>query len=94
MSSDPVETKVFDPADGFAPLTDVNEVTDPTVFKLGDRWCMCVATEVANRPGIQLATALLPEAAPLSSSGWRLIAEPHDDRRSPCCRKNAAGHGT
>jgi hypothetical protein len=81
MRSDPAETKVFDPADGFAPLTDVREVTDPTVFKRSDRWCMCVATEVANRPGIQLATASLPEAAPLSSSGWRLTAERHDATR-------------
>jgi hypothetical protein len=81
MRSDPAEIKVFDPADGFAPLTDVNEVTDPSVFKLGDRWWMCVAAEVANRPGIQLATASLPEAAPLSPSGWTLTAERPDSRR-------------
>ena len=81
MPSGPAETKTFDPADGFAPLTDVKEVTDPTVFKLGDRWCMCVATEVANRPGIQLATASLPERAPLSSSGWKLTAEGHNATR-------------
>jgi len=81
MHSDHAETKVFDPADGFAPLTDVREATDPTVFQRGDRWWMCVATEVANRPGIQLATASLPEAAPLSPSGWRLTAERDDITR-------------
>ena len=56
-----METKVFDPADGFAPLTDVGEATDPTVFRRGDRWWMSVATQVANRPGVQLATASLPD---------------------------------
>jgi hypothetical protein len=60
---DPVETKVFDPADGFAPLTDVIEVTDPAIFRRGDRWWMCVGTQVALRPGIQLAMASLTEGS-------------------------------
>jgi len=75
---DLLETKVFDPADGFAPLTDVIEVTDPSLFKRGDRWSMCVGTQVANRPGIQLAIASLPQGAPVSPSGWTLPAESHD----------------
>jgi hypothetical protein len=79
--SDPIETKVFDPADGFAPLTDVVEATDPTVFRRGDRWWMAVATQVANRPGVQLATASLPEGAPLSAPGWRLPSDSRDPTR-------------
>jgi hypothetical protein len=78
MLIDSIETKVFDPAGGFAPLTDVVEATDPTVFRRGDRWWMAVATQVANRPGVQLATASLPESAPLSASGWRLQADDRD----------------
>jgi hypothetical protein len=81
MDANPIDTKVFDPADGFAPLTDVIEVTDPTAFERADRWWMCVATEVANRPGIQLATASLPAGAPLSSSGWTLAAQRDDAAR-------------
>ena len=75
------ETKIFDPADRFAPLRDPAEVTDPTIFKRGDRWWMGVATEVANRPGIQLATATLPAGAPLSASGWTLTSDPTDPTR-------------
>src|SRR6476659_6763975 len=77
----PKETKVFDPADGFAPLTDPVEVTDPTIVKRGNRWWMYVATEVDGRPGIQLASAALPEAAPLSATGWRLTPDPGDPQK-------------
>lgn len=75
------DTCVFDPARGFAPLTDPIEVTDPSVFRRGRRWWMCVATEVAHRPGIQLATASLPDGAPLSAEGWVLTPDPGDAHR-------------
>jgi len=77
----PTETRVFDPALGFAPLEDPVEVTDPTIFQRGDRWWMCVASEVANRPGIQLATASLPAGAPLSATGWTLTPDARDRTR-------------
>jgi hypothetical protein len=75
------ETCVFNPADGFAPLTDPCEVTDPTVFMRDGRWWMCVATEVAGRPGIQLGTASLAPGAPLSATGWALTPDPGDPHR-------------
>jgi hypothetical protein len=75
------ETKVFDPAGGFAPLTDPVEVTDPTLVKRGNRWWMYVATEVADRPGIQLASASLPDGAPLSATGWTLMPDRNDPRK-------------
>ena len=34
------ETKIFDPADGFAPLTDALVLTDSSVVKRGNRWWM------------------------------------------------------
>jgi len=75
------ESKIFDPADGFAPLVDPVEVTDPTIFHRGSRWWMCVATEVADRPGIQRATASLADGAPLAATGWRLRADGTDPPR-------------
>jgi hypothetical protein len=79
--SAPIETRIFDPASGFAPVRDVTEVTDPAIFRRGNRWWMCVATDVGGRPGIQLATASLPHGAPLSAQGWTLTADPTDAHR-------------
>jgi hypothetical protein len=75
------ETCIFTPANGFAPLTDVVEVTDPTVFKRDDRWWMCVGTEVRGREAIQLGTASLPPGAPLSATGWTLTADAREPHR-------------
>jgi hypothetical protein len=75
------ETCVFDPAAGFLPLRDPVEVTDPAIFTRDGRWWMCVASEVAGRPGIQLATASLPHGTPLSAAGWRLTADAADSSR-------------
>ena len=76
------ETKIFDPRDGFAPLTDPVVVTDSSVVKRGDRWWMYLAGRVANREGIQLLSASLPQAAPLSASGWTLTPDPHDPTKA------------
>src|SRR5262245_24118347 len=37
------ETKIFDPADGFAPITDTYILTDSSVLKRGNRWWMYLA---------------------------------------------------
>jgi hypothetical protein len=34
------ESKIFDPADGFAPLTDPLSITDCTIARRGNRWWM------------------------------------------------------
>ncbi len=72
------ETKIFDPADGFAPLTDAGEMTDCTVVKRGNRWWMYLAGEGGSETGLHLFSASLPEGAPLSSSGWMLTPDPND----------------
>lgn len=72
------ETKIFDPADGFGPFTNVVEITDATVVKRGNRWWMYVAGAIAGLPAIQLSSASLPEGAPLAPSGWTLTADPND----------------
>jgi hypothetical protein len=73
-----VETKIFDPADGFAPLTDPYVVTDSSVVKRGDTWWMYLAGKIGGREGIQLFSAALPKGAPLATTGWKLIPETED----------------
>ena len=72
------ETKIFDPADGFAPLTDIYVATDSTVVKRDDTWWMYLAGKVNGREGIQLFSASLPQGAPLAATGWRLIPDSED----------------
>lgn len=72
------ETKIFDPADGFAPLVGIEEMTDATVVKRGNRWWMYLAGGIHDKPAIQFASASLPEGAPLSASGWKLTVDPKD----------------
>ena len=38
-----METKIFDPADGFGAITDLSEITDATLVKRDDRWWMFAA---------------------------------------------------
>jgi hypothetical protein len=75
------ETKVFDPADGFAPLTNVVELTDSTLARRGNRWWMYLAGEAIGHEGIRLFSASLPEGAPLAATGWRVTAEPDDPHK-------------
>ena len=75
------ETKIFDPADGFAPLADVVVATDSTVVKRGDQWWMYLGGKVLNREGIQLFSASLPPGAPLAAAGWQLTPDPDDPTR-------------
>ena len=75
------ETKIFDPADGFAPLTNALEITDSTVAKRGDRWWIYVAGEAAGHEGVQLFSASLPAGAPLASQGWTLTPDRNDSTR-------------
>ena len=60
------ETKIFDPADGFAPITDVFILTDATVTKRDNRWWMYLAGRAQNRESIELFSASLPQGTPLA----------------------------
>jgi hypothetical protein len=75
------ETKIFDPADGFAPLTDAVILTDASVVKRGNRWWMYLAGRALNRTSIELFSASLPEGAPLSATGWKLTSQSGDHTR-------------
>jgi len=75
------ETKIFDPADGFAPFTDVAEITDATIAKRGNRWWMFVACQVAGKEGIQIGSAALPEGTPLGTAGWKPTPDPKEPTR-------------
>ena len=79
------ERKVFDPTDGFAPLTNVGELTDGTLAKRGDHhdgeWWMFLAGEAGGCESIELFSASLPPGAPLSATGWRLTPSPDDPQK-------------
>jgi hypothetical protein len=72
------ETKIFDPADGFSPLTDVTEVTDASVIERDGRWCMYLAGQALGRGSIELFGASLPPGAPLAATGWTLTPQRDD----------------
>src|SRR5215470_14673370 len=74
------ETKIFDPADGFA-LDDAMVVTDSTVAHRDGRWWMSLAGRLRTRPGIQIFSAALAPGAPLAASGWALTPDPLDPAR-------------
>ena len=73
-----MKTKIFDPADGFAPLTDVGEITDATVVKRDGLWWMYLAGQTKTGEGIHLFSASLPTGSPLSAAGWSLHADQND----------------
>lgn len=75
------KTKVFDPADGFAPLTDPGNVTDASVVYRDGRWWMCLAGTVLGKAGIHLFSASLPPGAPLAAAGWKLTPDERDPAR-------------
>jgi hypothetical protein len=70
------EIKIFDPADGFAPLSDVVVATDSSVVRRDGQWWMYLAGKVLQREGTQLFSAALPPGAPLAATGWRLTGDP------------------
>ncbi len=83
------EKKIFDPADGFAPLLDVGELTDATLALRGNQWWMFLAGEGGGCEGIELFSASLPEGSPLAATGWRLTTRPGESQKiAPL-----AGHG-
>jgi len=72
------KTKLFDPADGFAPLADLGNVTDCTIAKRDGQWWMYLAGTVIGRPGIHLFSASLAPGAPLAAKGWALTPDRND----------------
>ena len=91
------EKKIFDPADGFAPLTNVGELTDGTLAKRGDHhddeWWMFLAGEAGGCESIELFSASLPPGAPLSANGWRLTPSPDDPQKiAPLASHELSNH--
>jgi len=75
------ETRVFDPADGFSPLTNVVELTDATLTFRDGRWWMYLAGQDASSPSTHLFSACLPHSAPLFASGWTITPDPRDSSK-------------
>ena len=84
------ETKIFDPADGFSPLSDVGTVTDCTIAKRDGQWWMYLAGTLAGKPGIHLFSASLPAGAPLTAAGWRLTADTNNSQIAMLATQDAS----
>jgi len=69
------KTKISDPADGFAPLTDLAEASDATLAHRDGRWWMYLAGQRTTSNEITLFSASLPAGAPLAATGWSVTAE-------------------
>ncbi len=72
------ETKIFDPVDGFKPVTDLTEITDATVIKRGDQWWLYAAGQKVGRIETELFSASLPPGQSLGAEGWRLTTDPNN----------------
>jgi len=72
------ETKIFDPAEGFAPVMDLTEITDATVAKRGNQWWMYAAGQVAGGRATELFSASLAPGEALGARGWRLTTRPEN----------------
>ncbi|MGC2659133.1 MAG: hypothetical protein WA324_14330 [Bryobacteraceae bacterium] len=77
-----IETKIFDPADGFGTITDVWVATDSTLMRRGRQWWMYLAGKIQNREGIDLFSASLPDGAPLSATGWTIMPDANDPSKA------------
>ena len=75
------KSKIFDPADGFAPIVDCGNATDATVVHRDGDWSMYHAGTVVGNPGIHQFSASLPSAAPLAATGWKLKAQENDSTK-------------
>jgi hypothetical protein len=88
----PLETKIFDPADGFEPITDLAEITDATVTKRGDQWWLYAAGQMVGRIETELFGASLLPGEPLGAKGWRLTTQPDNVTRiAPLASQNLSG---
>jgi hypothetical protein len=74
-------TKIFDPADGFAPFVNAGVVTDSTLARRDGRWWMYLAGRLYDHEGIQIFSASLPPGAPLAARGWALTPDARDPSR-------------
>ena len=66
-----METKIFDPADGFGAITDLSEITDATLVKRDDRWWMFAAGQLkVNQEPTSLAHRFLLRRHLLQPGGF------------------------
>lgn len=87
-----IETKIFDPADGYGAALDVTTLADPTVVKRGNRWWMYLAGQTASEPGIHLLSASLPDGAPLAATGWTVTPDERDPGKGALLAGYTASH--
>jgi hypothetical protein len=84
-------TSIFDAGKGYGDITDLAALTDCTVVKREDRWWMFASGFGTTSREINLFSASLPEAAPLSATGWQITADTNDaSKAAPFAGKSAS----
>jgi hypothetical protein len=74
------KSKIFDPADGFAPIADALSLCDCSVVKRGNKWCMYLAGDAIGGEVPELFSASLPEDKALSSDGWEITCQSNNNK--------------
>jgi hypothetical protein len=85
-------TRIFDAGQGYGSLTGLRTLVDCTIVNRDGRWWMFVCGVEHGPHEIDIFSASLPHAAPLSASGWTISADPQNSSRPALLAGKSRSH--